>query len=131
MSRVLVVDDATFVRKSIASVLEAAGHEVVAETGDGKEAVDAYKRHRPDVVVMDVLMPVMDGIAATREIVEMDPGSRVVICSAAAERQTVLDAMAAGALDYIAKPFDRGRLLEAVRRALESGTGEAGGGDRE
>lgn len=118
MARVLVVDDAAFMRKVLTDALAAGGHEVVGEAGDGNAALLAYKDLRPDLVTLDITMPEKDGLATLRELVEIDPDARVVICSALGQESKVLDAVKAGAKDFVVKPFDQDRLLGAVAKAV-------------
>ena len=118
MARVLVVDDAAFMRKVLTDALAAGGHEVVGEAGDGDAALLAYKDLQPDLVTLDITMPEKDGLATLRELVEIDPDARVVICSALGQESKVLDAVKAGARDFVVKPFDQDRLLGAVSKAV-------------
>lgn len=118
MARVLVVDDAAFMRKVLTDALLAGGHEVVGEAGDGDAALAAYRELAPDLVTLDITMPEKDGLATLRELVEIDPAARVVICSALGQETKVLEAIKAGAKDFVVKPFERGRLLSAVEKAL-------------
>ena len=118
MARVLVVDDAAFMRKVLTDALVAGGHEVVGEAGDGEAALAAYRDVQPDLVTLDITMPTKDGLAALRELMEIDPAARVVICSALGQETKVLDAIKAGAKDFVVKPFERDRLLSAVEKAL-------------
>ena len=111
MARVLVVDDAAFMRKVLTDALAAGGHEVVGEAGDGDAALAAYRELGPDLVTLDITMPGKDGLAALRELMELDPAARVVICSALGQETKVLDAIKAGAKDFVVKPFERERLL--------------------
>lgn len=115
---VLICDDARFVRRLIAEILDQAGYEVVGEAADGREAVDNYRRLRPDLVTMDVVMPEMGGLDALREIVREDAGARILMCSALGQPALIREAMEAGARDYVVKPFQPSRVLEAVQRAL-------------
>ncbi len=105
-------------RSMLRSILESAGYEVVGEATSGKDALEAYAKLDPDLVLMDIVMPAMDGLNATQALKRYDPRARVVICSAMGQRETVLRAMQAGASDFIIKPFTPGRVLEAVRKAL-------------
>jgi two-component system chemotaxis response regulator CheY len=118
MARVLVVDDAAFMRKVLTDALVAGGHEVVGEAGDGDQAIAAYRDLQPDLVTLDITMPQKDGLATLRELVELDPAARVVICSALGQEAKVLDAVKAGAKDFVVKPFDQDRLLGAVSKAV-------------
>ncbi|MDI3316174.1 MAG: response regulator [Bacillota bacterium] len=115
MSRVLVVDDSQFVRMRTAKLLRENGHEVL-EAGDGREAVELYQRERPDLVLLDITMPQMDGLSALRQILSEDPGARVVMCTALAQKATVLEAIKIGAKDFLVKPFQPDRLLQSVER---------------
>jgi two-component system chemotaxis response regulator CheY len=118
MARVLVVDDAAFMRKMVSDVLIKGGHEVVGEAGNGAEAVDRYAELRPEVTTLDITMPGKDGIAALREIIQIDPAARVVMCSALGQETKVLESIKAGAKDFVVKPFQAERVLEAVGKAL-------------
>ncbi|MCL6450687.1 MAG: response regulator [Acetobacteraceae bacterium] len=126
--RVLVADDAGFIRRMMGAMLSQEGHQVVAEAADGHQALLAYEHARPDVVIMDIVMPVMDGITATRQLKGRYPEARVVVCSAVAERDTVVQALSAGAVDFVVKPVARERLLLALRRAVGATVPRAPGG---
>ncbi|MDD3364750.1 MAG: response regulator [Syntrophomonas sp.] len=116
--RVLVVDDAAFMRMMIKDILSKNGYEVVGEAENGMIAIDKYKEVLPDLVTMDITMPEMDGIAAVKEIVAFDSKARVIMCSAMGQQAMVIDAIQAGAKDFIVKPFQPERVLEAVSKAL-------------
>jgi len=118
MARVLVVDDAAFMRKVLTDALAAGGHEVVGEAGDGEAALAAYRELAPDLVTLDITMPTKDGLATLRELMELDSTACVVICSALGQETKVLEAIKAGAKDFVVKPFERDRLLSAVEKAL-------------
>ena len=118
MARVLVVDDAAFMRKVLTEALTAGGHEVVGEAGDGDAALVAYQDLQPDLVTLDITMPSKDGLATLRELVDIDPAACVVICSALGQETKVLEAIKAGARDFVVKPFERDRLLGAVEKAV-------------
>ena len=118
MARLLVVDDAAFVRKLLAEVLSRGGHEVVGEAADGVEAVVRYRELRPDVMTLDITMPWRDGLSALREVVGAFPGARVVMCSAHGEESKVREALSAGARDFVVTPFVADHMLSAVGRAL-------------
>lgn len=120
MKRLLVVDDALFMRKLIGGVAAEAGWEVVGEAGDGAEGVSLYEKLRPDLVTMDLVMPVMGGIEALRAIRAFDPEARVVVVTAVDQKQAVADAIQGGALDFIVKPFDRGRMVGLLRKLAAS-----------
>ena len=118
MARILVADDASFMRQMIREIIEAEGHEVVAEASDGIEAVDRFKEHHPDLVTMDIVMPRRSGIDAVRSILELDPSARVVMCSALGQESLVSEALAAGARDFIVKPFKPDSVLATITKVL-------------
>ena len=119
MSRtVLVVDDAIFMRTMIGDILRQAGIEVVGEAPSGVEAVQKYKELKPDLVTMDIVMPDMGGIDAVREIIKEDPEARILMCSAMGQQGLVVEAIQAGARDFVVKPFQPSRVIEAVQRLL-------------
>jgi two-component system chemotaxis response regulator CheY len=118
MARVLVVDDAAFMRKMVSDVLVQGGHEIVGEAGDGKEAVARFQELKPEVMTLDITMPEKDGLTALKEIIELDPSARVVMCSALGQETKVLESIKAGAKDFVVKPFQPDRVLEAVGKAL-------------
>jgi two-component system chemotaxis response regulator CheY len=121
MARILVADDASFMRQIIREILESEGHEIVAEASDGMQAVEEWKTHRPDVVTMDIVMPRRSGIDAVRAIVGIDASARIVMCSALGQETLVTEALQAGAADFIVKPFKPDSVLETLRRVLEKG----------
>lgn len=116
--RILVVDDAAFMRMMIKDILEKNGYEVVGEAQDGQEAVEKYKELNPDLVTMDITMPEMDGITALKEIRNINPDAKVVMCSAMGQQAMVIDAIQAGAKDFIVKPFQADRVIEAIQKVL-------------
>lgn len=116
--RVLIVDDAAFMRMMVKDILSKNGFEVVGEAENGRVAIEKFKELRPDLVTMDITMPEMDGIQAVREIKGIDSNSKIVMCSAMGQQAMVIDAIQAGAKDFIVKPFQPERVLEAVRKAL-------------
>jgi two-component system chemotaxis response regulator CheY len=118
MARVLVVDDAAFMRKLLSDALVSGGHEVVGEAGNGLEAVTRWQELRPELTTLDITMPEKDGLAALAEIMAIDPGARVVMCSALGQEGKVLEAVKLGAKDFVVKPFQPARVLEAVGKAL-------------
>src|SRR3954451_22205115 len=118
MARVLVVDDAAFMRKMVTDALTRGGHEVVGEAGTGVEAVDRYRDLKPDVTTLDITMPEKDGLAALKEIIEIDPNAKVIMCSALGQESKVLESIKLGARDFVVKPFKPERVLEAVGKAL-------------
>ncbi|PTQ57715.1 MAG: Chemotaxis regulator - transmits chemoreceptor signals to flagelllar motor components CheY [Candidatus Carbobacillus altaicus] len=118
MKRVLVVDDAAFMRMMIKDILTKNGYAVVGEASDGAQAVEKYKELQPDLVTLDITMPEMDGISALKQIRAMDPQAKVIMCSAMGQQAMVIEAIQAGAKDFIVKPFQADRVLEAVRKTL-------------
>ena len=118
MARVLVVDDAAFMRKMVSDVLTKGGHEVVGEAGNGAEAVDRYAELRPEVTTLDITMPEKDGLAALREIIQLDPAARVVMCSGLGQESKALASIKLGAKDFVVKPLQAARVIEAVGKAL-------------
>ncbi|MBT9545668.1 MAG: response regulator [Candidatus Sericytochromatia bacterium] len=117
-ARVLVVDDAAFMRMMIRDILVKNGYEVAGEAANGSEAVLKYQELRPDVTTMDITMPEMDGITAVREIRKIDPNARIIMCSAMGQQAMVLDAIQAGARDFIVKPFQEDRVIDAIKKVL-------------
>ncbi|GIO41825.1 MULTISPECIES: response regulator [Paenibacillus] len=117
-NRILIVDDAAFMRMMIRDILTKNGFEVVGEAQDGAQAVEKFKELRPDLVTMDITMPEMDGIAALKEIKNMDANARVIMCSAMGQQAMVIDAIQAGAKDFIVKPFQADRVIEAINKTL-------------
>ena len=116
--RVLVCDDAIFMRTMISDILSGAGYEVVGEAESGVQAIARYKELRPDLVTMDIVMPDMGGIEAVREIVKGDADAKILMCSAMGQQALVVEAIQAGAKDFVVKPFQPSRVLEAVQRVL-------------
>jgi two-component system, chemotaxis family, chemotaxis protein CheY len=116
--RVLITDDALFMRVTLKSILINGGYEVVGEATTGKEAVELFRQTKPDLVTMDITMPEMDGISAVREIRKVDPQAKIVMCSAMGQRNMVIEAVSAGAKDFIVKPFQAEKVIQAVRRLI-------------
>jgi len=115
---VLICDDAIFMRTMVSDILQQAGFEVVGEAESGLQAIEKYRALRPDLVTMDIVMPDMGGIDAVREITKLDPQARVLMCSAMGQQALVVEALQAGARDFVVKPFQPSRVLEAVERIL-------------
>jgi len=118
MPSVLIADDAAFMRMMIKNILTDAGYEIVGEAENGTVAVSKYRELKPDLTTMDITMPEMDGLAALKEIRVQDPEARVVMCSAMGQQSMVIESIQAGARDFIVKPFQPERVLEAVQKAL-------------
>ena len=115
---VLVCDDAIFMRTMISDILTQAGFDIVGEAESGVQAVDKYRQLKPDLVTMDIVMPDMGGIEAVREICKTDPDAKILMCSAMGQQALVVEAIQAGAKDFVVKPFQPSRVLEAVQRVL-------------
>jgi two-component system chemotaxis response regulator CheY len=115
---VLVCDDAIFMRTMISDILSQAGFEVIGEAETGVQAVERFKELKPDLVTMDIVMPDMGGIDAVREIMKIDSAAKVLMCSAMGQQALVVEAIQAGAKDFVVKPFQPSRVLEAVQRVL-------------
>lgn len=118
MATILIVDDAKFMRMTLRNIFEEANHTIVGEAQTGKESIELYKELQPDLVTMDITMPEMDGIEAVKRIREIDPNATIIMCSALGQSRLVLEAIEAGAVDFIVKPFEKERVMEAVDRAL-------------
>ncbi|WP_339063308.1 response regulator [Tepidibacillus marianensis] len=116
--RILVVDDAAFMRMMVKEILTKNGFEVVGEASDGVQAVEKFNELRPDLVTLDITMPEMDGITALKEVRKIDPNAKVIMCSAMGQQAMVIDAIQAGAKDFIVKPFQADRVIEAISKAL-------------
>jgi len=114
--RVLIVDDAAFMRMILKDIVSKNGFEVAGEAGNGLEAVDKYRELQPDVVTMDITMPEMNGIDAIKKIRETYPEARIIVCSAMGQQAMVIDAIQAGAKDFIVKPFQHSRVVEALNK---------------
>ena len=115
---ILVVDDAAFMRMMLKDILTKGGYEVVGEAENGLKAVDKYKELTPDLVLMDITMPELDGIGAVRQIKSIDPNAKIIMCSAMGQQAMVLESIQAGAKDFIVKPFQADRIIEAVSKAV-------------
>ncbi len=118
MTKVLVVDDVAFMRMMLKDILLKGGFEIAGEATNGAEAVRLYQELKPDLVTMDITMPEVDGIAAVKEIKKIDPNAKVVMVSAMGQQAMVIEAIQAGASDFIVKPFQPDRVLEALKKAL-------------
>jgi len=118
VTKVLVVDDAAFMRMMLKDILLKGGFEIAGEATNGAEAVRLYQELKPDLVTMDITMPEVDGIAAVKEIKKIDPNAKVVMVSAMGQQAMVIEAIQAGASDFIVKPFQPDRVLEALKKTL-------------
>ena len=115
MKTVLIVDDAAFMRLNIKNILKEE-YEIVGEAENGKEAVEMYQELEPEIVTMDITMPVMDGLEAIKAIKDIDPGAQIVVCSAMGQQKMVIKAIELGAKDFIVKPFKEERVVNAVKK---------------
>lgn len=119
LKKVLIVDDTKFMRDILKNILKKKDLEIIGEASNGKEAVLKYQELKPDLVTMDIIMPEMDGIEAVKKIMQVDPSARILMCSAMGQQALVIEAIQAGARDFVIKPFQPARVLEAVDRALQ------------
>ncbi len=117
MAKILVVDDAEFLRVRISKMLSGEGHDIL-EAENGLKAIETYKASKPDLVLMDITMPEMDGLAALKEIKSFDPGARVVMLTALGQESVVLQAIKSGSRDFVVKPFEKERVLSAISKLL-------------
>jgi len=115
---ILICDDAAFMRMMIKDILTKNGYTVAGEAENGAEAVEKYTELKPDLVLMDITMPEMDGIQALKKIRELDPKASVIMCSAMGQQAMVIESIQSGAKDFIVKPFQADRVLEAVRKVV-------------
>lgn len=114
---VLITDDTAFMRMTLKNVIQKNGFDVIGEAADGEEAVSRYKELKPDLVTMDITMPKMDGITAIKEIMKHDSNAKIIVCSAMGQKPMVIEALNAGAKDFLVKPFDAERVIEALHKA--------------
>ena len=119
MPRIMIVDDAAFMRMMIKENLKKVGFSDFIEAGNGEEAVTLFIEMKPDLTLLDITMPVKDGLVALQEIREKDPTAKIVMCSAMGQESMVIEAVKLGALDFIVKPFKPERLLQTVKNVLE------------
>lgn len=117
MSKVLIVDDAAFMRMRCAKLLVDNGFEV-AEAADGAEALERYKEHKPDAVLLDITMPNMDGLSTLKELLKIDPGARIAMVTAMGQQSMVMEALKTGAMDFVVKPFEADRVLAALSKIM-------------
>lgn len=116
--KILISDDAMFMRVMLRNIIETNGYEVVDEASNGQEAVEKYQQHHPDLVLMDITMPVMDGISAVKAIKANDPNCKIIMCTAMGQKEMVLEAIKSGAKDFIVKPFQAPRVLESIQKLV-------------
>jgi two-component system chemotaxis response regulator CheY len=117
-ARVLIVDDALFMRTMLRNIFVESGFEVVGEAGNGNEAIERHRELRPDLTTMDIVMPERNGIDALKAIIAADPGARVVMCSALGQESLIIEALEAGARDFIVKPFKPAKVVEVAQKVL-------------
>ena len=118
-TRVLIVDDAMFMRAMIKDILlNAGGFEIVGEAQDGEEAIKMHEQFNPDLITMDIVMPNVDGIEATRRVIEKDPSVKIVMCSALGQEPLIVESLAAGAKDFIVKPFSADKVVKVIQSVL-------------
>ena len=115
---ILVADDALFTRMMLRNILTENGYTAIVEAETGTEAIWAYERWKPDLVIMDINMPEMDGMAAAKSIMGIDPQAKIIICSALGEKQLMLEALEEGVKDFITKPFQPDKVIDVIRRIL-------------
>ena len=118
MANILIVDDAAFMRMMIKDILSKNGFNVVGEAENGLRAIEKYKELNPDLVIMDITMPEMDGIQSVKQIKTLNSSAKVIMCSAMGQQAMVIESIQAGARDFIVKPFQADRVIEAVKKAL-------------
>ena len=117
--RVLIADDAAFMREMLRDILTQSGFEVCAEAADGNEAVACFEEHEPDLVTLDIVMPRKSGLDALRDIISRDPDACVVMCSALGQEALVMEALESGAKDFVVKPFKADHVIEVIQKALD------------
>lgn len=117
-ARVLIVDDAVFMRNTLKEIFTSQGFEIGGEAANGVEAIEKYKEIKPEITTMDIVMPFKNGIEATREILKQDPNATIVICSALGQESLVMEAIEAGATDFIVKPFKSENVTQVVKKAM-------------
>jgi len=116
---VLIVDDLAFIRLVLRDIVEKAGFRVVATASDGEEAVKLFDEQRPEVVLLDITMPKMDGIAALRRMRKLNPSAKIIMCSALGQQRLIVQAIGLGAKDFIVKPFRPERVVGSIKKALD------------
>jgi two-component system chemotaxis response regulator CheY len=118
MARILIVDDASFMRLVLRNIMQAAGHEVVGEAGNGQAGVEKYVELKPDLTLMDMVMPELGGVEAVRKIRELDPAARILMCSATGQEALIQQAREAGVVGFVTKPFQEADVVQAVSGVL-------------
>lgn len=118
MPRILITDDAAFMRMMLKDILTKGGYEIVGEAANGNESFEKYQQFKPDLVTMDITMPQCDGITALKQIMAADPSAKVIMCSAMGQQAMVIESIQSGAKDFVVKPFQPQRVLEAVKKLI-------------
>ena len=118
MAKVMICDDAAFMRMMIKDILTKNGYNIAGEAENGQKAVEKYAELKPDLVLMDITMPEMDGIEALKKIKALDPGAKIIMCSAMGQQAMVIESIQSGAKDFIVKPFQADRVIEAVQKVV-------------
>jgi two-component system chemotaxis response regulator CheY len=116
--KIVVADDASFMRMMLKNILVQGGYEVIGEADNGAKAIEKYFELKPDLITLDITMPEMDGVTACKEILSRDSNANVIMCSAMGQQAIVVEAIMAGAKDFIIKPFQTERVIEAVKRVI-------------
>lgn len=119
MAKILIVDDAVFIRTKMTQMLETSGHTLL-EAKDGKEAIELYRKEMPDLILMDITMPELDGISAVREIKQINPSAKIIMCSSMGQQSKIVESIEAGAIDFIIKPYKDTQMMNAINRILET-----------
>ncbi|NLX02537.1 MAG: response regulator [Syntrophomonadaceae bacterium] len=123
MARILIVDDSKIVRRNLNTILSKAGHEIIAEAENGMQAYHEYTKYKPDLVTMDITMPLLDGVRAVKKIITADPDAKIIMVSAIDQKNMVIAAIQMGAKHYILKPFDPVKVIAAVNAVLDTKSG--------
>lgn len=118
MANVLIADDAKFMQMTLRNILVRANHKVIGIAQNGREAVEIYQKLNPDLVIMDITMPIMNGMEAIQKILNIDPSAKIIVCSAVGQQKVIVEAIELGAKDFVMKPFDEKMILESIERVL-------------
>lgn len=119
MARVLIVDDAAFMRMTIKQIIETEDHTMVAEAGNGVEAIEKFMETKPDIVILDISMPEMNGIETLKRLKVLDPAAKIIICSAIGYQDLLAQAIECGAAEFILKPFEKEQLVKAIEKVMD------------